>query len=250
MNYLNLPIIIEPWFVAGSTFFIYTINRFPRKLSPVNGEINISNQVAWILVNRNLIFFFLFIAVGILFTSIFFLKYQSLKWLLLAFFLSFFYNRKIIYIGKWTSLREIPLVKNLIISLIWAFSVVYLPILQNKLTFSKEVFLLLILLFSFIFLLTIPFDAKDNEYDSSYNVKTLSSYMGNKLNLFAIVILVLSCNYCIYALELRLYFYVFLFIISTISILAVKPRKDFWYFLVLDGSIGLLGVLLYLSTAF
>ncbi|MBA8985602.1 MULTISPECIES: UbiA prenyltransferase family protein [Sphingobacterium] len=108
--------------------------------------------------------------------------------------------------GKWVGMRQIPGLKVFYIALVWSLSSVGLPVVElyanganidwyqaNYLGLVKIVFLVLC---------TLPFDIRDYEQDSLYNLKTVPILLGKQrainlsygIGVFHLILILLSPN--------------------------------------------------------
>ncbi len=177
----NLVVGYSPYtfFLFGATFLIYNFHSDSFLL-------DYSSVKAWMnsvqLLNRSSFDIILYL-LGICITLVFFFELSiRLKILLipvsvftLLYSLPFWGFRK-------RKLREILFVKLPLISLIWSFVTVILPMVeQNIMLESTFVFEQLICRFLFIFGLCVPFEIRDVEIDRSENIKTIPVVYGTKL---------------------------------------------------------------------
>ncbi len=84
--------------------------------------------------------------------------------------------------GIQTKLRDFPFVKIFLIAVVWSTTSVLLPAVESGVSLHdrKDVFLLLLSQFIFIFFITLPFDINDAEVDRQTEIKTIASVMGAK----------------------------------------------------------------------
>lgn len=108
--------------------------------------------------------------------------------------------------GKWVGMRQVPGLKVFYIALVWSLSSVGLPVVElyanganidwyqaNYLGLVKIVFLVLC---------TLPFDIRDYEQDSLYNLKTVPILLGKQrainlsygIGVFHLILILLSPN--------------------------------------------------------
>ena len=192
------------FFVALTTFSIYNFySVFTAFFNPLNFE---QHRIVFWRLNK---YFYL----GLLLTAslILILKYYFLIPVFLNFprhhffifsiltVLSVFYGVPIF--GN-RSLRDFPFVKIFIISSVWVFMVVLLPMIIYSPPISNIILgWMLIEKFSFLFALTLLCDINDAVWDQKSNMKTIPIYFGTKNTVYLIYSLLL------FRLVIDVYFY-------------------------------------------
>lgn len=161
--------------VGASTWCVYQLSRWAyHKRLPVNP---VKDSIyEWI--DKNRIFMKLSIIIsGILATISFFLLHSNAKIIVsIAGIISLLYPLSIKHKGRLYRLRDIPLIKIILIATVWSVSTVLLPSSYSKISFIQ--LLLLALQWIYILVITIPFDINDMETDKANNVLTLPLYLG------------------------------------------------------------------------
>lgn len=114
--------------------------------------------------------------------AVYFAKPRVIEGLAPLALLTLFYSVPFIrFKNRLFKLRDIPLIKTLLIALIWALSTVMLPVWQSGaeipthqliLTFTER--------FLFIFAITIPFDIRDMDTDQNSGLKTFPLLIGEQ----------------------------------------------------------------------
>ncbi len=117
------------------------------------------------------------------------LKMKAILTLLPFILITFFYVVPLHFSKK--NLRSISSLKIFLITISWAVITVIFPLVQNDIVFSKNIEIILVQRFLFIFAITIPFDIRDYNYDKP-EIKTLPQLIGiNASKLIGIITLVL-----------------------------------------------------------
>lgn len=152
------------------------------------------------------------------------------------FFVLFFVPFILIYNHSKISLRSIPFAKIFLISFCWSYLVTVFP--NGTIDFKR-----FLEFYMYIFILCIPFDIKDQEYDRLFSIKTIPMIIPAQLKIFAILILlVLHYSLFINSGESINYFIIHSLIVFSAVILSSRIKKHFFYVLLLDGSIFLRGL--------
>ncbi|MCI5056020.1 MAG: hypothetical protein MRY83_07915 [Flavobacteriales bacterium] len=144
------------------------------------------------------------------------------------------------------SVRDIPGIKIILISVSWALVLAYLPLLEaNPSTIAKK----FAEEFFFIVAITIPFDIRDLPFDEK-SKKTIPQLIGvYQSKLISILLIVISSFIHLYE-DFTIGFLIFS-ILCILVILGVKPkRKEFYYTGLLDGFIFLKGIFIIFLTDF
>jgi len=148
--------------------------------------------------------------------------------------------------SKRVGLRNIPGAKLFIISMVWALSCVYVPIIELKSTGTSVSLIALLLLttkrFLFITAITIPFDIRDLFQDKQYNLKTLPVILGEKKS-------TLVCQALLILYIILLLIFVPKLTLAIVGLTAVTlltgwlifksrwEKNEYYYFLFLDGTL-------------
>jgi 4-hydroxybenzoate polyprenyltransferase len=209
-------------------------------------------KFSWISKHLKFFYFIVFSSVAGFIIAAFFAKWEVLVTLFPLGALTFLYSFPVYKKGiKIFRLREIPLLKIFIISLVWSATCILLPLVQAGLHTDPGVLVLLITeRFLFIFAITVPFDIRDMESDEKANLKTLPLLVGEKQSIFlantalCTFIVLTSVHYFLS----RQFYFIPVFLISGISTLyflnsgKVKSLTHYHYG-VLDGTMALQGIL-------
>lgn len=209
-------------------------------------------KFSWIARNLKLFYFIVFSSVAGFIIAACFAKWSVLITLFPLGALTFLYSFPVYKKGiKIFRLREVPLAKIFIISLVWSATCVLLPVVQANL--HTEPWLLLLLIcerFLFVFAITVPFDIRDMESDQKSNLKTLPLLVGERTSIkmagTALILFMIACT--IHYSLTQQYHFVAVFLISGFSTLyfinneKVKNLEHYHYG-VLDGTMALQGLL-------
>lgn len=195
-SFVETEFVFLPWFVAGATLFVYNLDRILKCRDKVTRRQHLPFVIIGGLVS---------------FSGLFLIPFQSLLLLSLLFILSLSYTVSIRKAGK--GLRAFPLIKNLLIAVVYALALPLLPYLisfeQNSITqpiiswpwHKFLAFGILVLGISFIF------DGLDREKDQNSGLCTFSSRLpsaesafnlGAFLGLISILIVGISFNALIF----------------------------------------------------
>jgi hypothetical protein len=209
------------------------------KLKTIPSE-NHSEQLKWVSKNIKLISIFTFLALFGCMVLFFFLTRWQMMIVLGAGIIGLGYN--IVITKNGMSLRKIPFMKAIWISLVWTFLTLVLPISENGIYLGDEVF---ILRFLFIFILTIPFDIRDLKYDDD-KMKTLPQVLGVKGSILFGWILLATCMclaFSIFTSEIAIILSVSYLLTGITLLFSLKERKEIFYPMVVDGMIVLQGMM-------
>ena len=173
-----LPLNLGVW-VALATFFLYNFDSLlPTKL---RYHVAVSPRKAWVLAHRRVIASAV-VAAGLLMLFLFFYAFRMAHFWLLAHLavLSLFYSWPILPTSQgFIPLRNVPLLKILLISYVWAVVTVWLPLLAANWQFlAGKGWLLFLERFLFILPLTIIFDIRDVQRDQTTGTLTLPRLVG------------------------------------------------------------------------
>ena len=110
------------------------------------------------------------------------LNYVLQLQLKIVLFLLFFALVTFLYVFPFKSkktLRTFPGIKIFVIALVWSSVTLFLPLLQNNVIFTLDVFLTFLQYFFLVVVLMLPFEIRDLKYDIP-NLKTLPQVIGVK----------------------------------------------------------------------
>ncbi len=181
-----------PIHVFTSTLFVYQLSRWTYHRKSFNPKINRDAIYRWLDNNESftrwsIIFSGLVAGISFLFLS----RYIQAVVVVLG-VVSVLYPLPILPFEKIKRLRDIPLVKVLLIAFVWSGQAVLLPAIDMYGAphwFTNQVAFLWMSQFVFILFITIPFDIKDMHVDSVTGVTTLPSMLGEQFSKHVIALL-------------------------------------------------------------
>ena len=243
-----------------STLFIYLLQRFN---SSAVVDLSTDNMLAWMRRNRKMVVGMMAISALAIFVSFLLLDFRSQ---IVFFFLGIaavLYSLNLFAPFQFHfRLRDIGLIKTLIVALVWAGCTATLPVTFQQATIETiEIFFLTFERFLFFLAITLPFDVRDLHYDSGgKTTPTLPMLFGIKrvkrISMVVLIVFMLltSYHYGSLAGTGKLYL-VMAFIISgtatMVGLVKVKDRlPERFYTLLLDGTIILQFLMVALVTFF
>jgi len=167
-----------------STLGIYNFSILITK--PGHPEQSPYHRVRWFFSHYRLMVTFTIVSLLSLIPLFFLLSIESRILLVFLSVISFCYSIPLFTIGDQKfGLRNIPGLKQFLITLVWTMSTVLLPILEaqhvNLTTVSmRDITILIAKRFLFIAALTVPFDIRDLYEDRQTGVKTVPVVWGEK----------------------------------------------------------------------
>lgn len=175
------------------TVFVYSLHYYIR-LEPTKTD----DRSQWQKKNKKILFaitvlslFFIIGGIVYHFNSIFgkpgHFNYRNLAWFIIVPVIAFGYSYPFIPWNK-KSLREVGLLKMAVLSFVWSFTTVVLPVimLSDDADFYTRTFFMPVLFmqrFVFIAALCFLFNIKDQEEDMKEGIKTLAVIIGPKKSL-------------------------------------------------------------------
>lgn len=203
---LNLPVNDPILVIEGATtLLLYNLSLYLSL--PKDPSKSPFQRTRWI--GKNMWLFWLLSAIATLITIWALFQVHLLTLFFLGFIgvISLAYAVPLLKVkGKWVGMRQIPGLKVFYIALVWSLSSVGLPVVElyanganidwyqaNYLGLVKIVFLVLC---------TLPFDIRDYEQDSLYNLKTVPILLGKQrainlsygIGVFHLILILLSPN--------------------------------------------------------
>jgi 4-hydroxybenzoate polyprenyltransferase len=208
----------------------------------------------------------LYVLLGISFTGLIifsfylrfevFLLFSCLTLITLTYTLPLFSKRG----GEIFRLRDLPLVKILLVSVVWSMVTFFPPIFyENNFSFSKpEVWILFVQRVFFVFAITVPFDIRDAEEDEKAGIKTLPVLYGKRKAIraaYCAIILFMLMQMLIVAINKNIDavdYAIFISGITTLIFLSsekIKQSKHYYYG-ILDGTMIFQFLLVWLAISF
>lgn len=240
--------------ILFATLFEYNSHKFVAVFFYKHALLE--NKFSWIARNLKLFYFIVFASVAGFIVAACFAKWEVLFALFPLGALTVLYSFPVYKKGvKIFRLREVPLLKIFIISLVWAATCIVLPLVQAGLTVkAADLALLIFERFLFIFAITVPFDIRDMESDRRSELKTLPLLIGERKAIWSAnaAILLFTVLTAFHYIGLGQYKYFAAFFISGISTFYFLNSKKIgawkhYHYGVLDGTMALQGLLVLLA---
>jgi len=182
-------------------------------------------------------------------------KFITAKYIFILFsviFITVFYFLRIrtskrIYFG----LREIPILKNILLASIWTVATTYIPLIGTSL--NSDAISLVAVRFSYIFVLCLMSDNRDIEYDKAKGITTISLILGMKKTNYLIIsiligilvyIILQPSTTTIWTPESKLALFISVLITTTTLFLLKKNTKVKKATLMIDSNLLIHGLLL------
>ena len=238
------------FFTYFSTLFLYNFHRIYGVFTSSNEVRFIPQRIIWSVKHKNLVCLlslFSAIVAGYFLLEI----YRSIYWILLpCFIISLAYTLPIVPLKNgMKKLREIPLIKPIVIAFIATIVTVIFPFLTSNyssmITSDYDIWFLYIERFLFLLAITIPFDIRDVKFDAADNTKTLPLIVGVNimkrlsflsLIFFAIIVgihSVISPNYQ----SNMVLAYLFSFVFTGVILFFVnQDRSEYFFSLLVEGT--------------
>lgn len=250
------PVVSVCWLLFTSTLGVYNFCILLSKpKSPQNSE---HKRIRWFFAHYRLMVTFTIVSLLSLIPLFFLMTMESRILLVFLSMLSFAYGIPMFSINDQRfGLRNIPGLKQFLISLVWTMSTVLLPILEAQhrhLTniSLRDITILIAKRFLFIAALTVPFDIRDLFEDQRTGLKTVPAVWGErKAYLFCQFLL---AGYIVLLFILRDNgFNANFFALTSTALLAgwlifksEWEKNEYYYFFFMDGILILQYVLLLL----
>ena len=224
------------YFIFFSTLFCYNYMRYFHFLKLKS----VRCLPVWVWVNKNIIYCISFLSA---FLSLYFMLSLGLSFIKLiipVLFILVFYSPGVKISGVQYGIRNIPIIKIFIISFVWLYVTLLLPLIYNVESFSIIVVSHAFQRFLFIIVICIPFDMRDMKVDK---IKTIPNTIGiAQSKLFALFCLLITQCLLIFQLvnsyiDWPLFIALFLsFEITSIIIYFSDAKKSlFFYGIVVEG---------------
>jgi len=178
------PVVPVIWLLFTSTLGIYSFSILLTK--PTHPDKSPYKRVRWFFSHYRLMVTFTIVSLLSLIPLFFLISIESRILMVFLSIISFFYSIPIFAIGDQKfGLRNIPWLKQFLITLVWTMSTVLLPILEAQhfhLTSisMRDTTILIAKRFLFIAALTVPFDIRDLFDDRKSGLKTVPVVWGEK----------------------------------------------------------------------
>ena len=178
------PVFAVNWLLFTSTLGIYNFSILLTK--PTDPEKSGYKRVRWFFSHYRLMVTFTIVSLLSLIPLFFLISIESRILMVFLSIISFFYSIPIFTLGgQKFGLRNIPGLKQFLITLVWTMSTVLLPIMEAQhfhiTTVSmRDLTILIAKRFLFIAALTVPFDIRDLFEDRQSGLKTVPVMWGEK----------------------------------------------------------------------
>ena len=186
LTYYILNFTINPFVLCiegATTLILYNLSLYLSK--PKYPESSPYLRTRWVFSHMTLFWILSGIAIALSIWSLFHVNYITIAYLIGVGALSLAYAVPIFSIGdKKVGLRQVPGLKVFFIAIVWSLSSVGLPVIElyaegNTIDWYTANYLGIVKVL-FLLLCTLPFDIRDIEQDSHYNLKTIPILLGEK----------------------------------------------------------------------
>ena len=234
-------------FVFSATLFTYNIQRLYKATDFISNSVLYRHR--WIWENRKALWLLTYLSGLSTAICLFFVPFCFLAWLFPAGIISAFYFIPFYRSGnKWKRLRDVPLLKIVLVSFVWAWVAVFCvaQILEKPKDTWIPVF---VFQFFFCFAVTIPFDIRDAKFDRAEGTKTFVSIWGvNKAKCLSATCFIISLA-ALYFSDLPLLSFlviILFFVFGCVSVWFSSPsRHELYYGFWLDGLFILQGPVMF-----
>ena len=178
------PIFTVNWLLFTATLGIYNFSIILTK--PKHPETSAYKRVRWFFSHYRLMVTLTIVSLLSLIPLFFLISTESRILMVFLSVISFFYSIPIFSVGEQKfGLRNIPGLKQFLITLVWTMSTTLLPVLEAQSLHStsismRDTTILIAKRFLFIGALTIPFDIRDLFEDRQSGLKTVPVVWGEK----------------------------------------------------------------------
>jgi 4-hydroxybenzoate polyprenyltransferase len=234
-----------------ATMFEYNLHKFMVVF--FYKETLKEEKFGWIAKNLKLFYFIFFGSVAGFIIAACFAKWKVLVTLFPLGAITFLYSFPVYKKGnRIFRLREIPLIKIFIISIVWSLTSIILPAVEASINITSDNILLMMLeRCLFVFAITVPFDIRDMEGDKKSGLKTLPLMIGEKrarnLAIYALILFmgISFIHYYFFSFKIGFILAFFISGISTILFIKSERIKDIkhYHYGILDGAMILQAVL-------
>ena len=227
-------------FILSSTIFTYSIHR----IIGMNKVRKFEHQGRFAVISEYRTHIIIYAVVGGLLCAYTYLAFpfSRMKLLLFAGVISILYALPIF--GKSMRLRDFAYIKIFLIAVVWAVVTESIPLYEAG-TDPYVISMLFLERVCFFIAITIPFDIRDIEVDTTNNVRTIPSTIGKNRSIILALLLLACCVMIEIYLSQNGQFTgytsaIAAYIITSILILLVKDKTEDYYFSgLLDGTIML-----------
>lgn len=189
---------LVPSFTLCSFLFLAIICQYNCSIifsHPINFKTSIHKRVRWFFTNRKLNIGFT-IAAGLAILPLY-LKLNLITQVVIfiSAILSMAYLIPVYKVqNKFISLLNAAGLKTFLIAIVWANSVVLLPVMQSQISIpEREIIYLWLQQFTLFFTIALQFDVRDMFIDEIYKLKTLPTIFGTKnTNILSVILLIIN----------------------------------------------------------
>ncbi|MVZ64923.1 hypothetical protein GQF61_03600 [Sphingobacterium sp. DK4209] len=181
---LNYPINSAILLIEGTTtLLLYNLSLFLSK--PAHPENSPYLRTRWVFKHEWLLWINSGISVCLLLYALTQIKLYTLVYLGFIGLISIAYAVPFVrFNGEWRGLRQVPGLKLFYIAVVWSLSSVGLPVVElylegDSINWFTANYLGLVKIL-FLLVCTLPFDIRDIEQDTKYNLKTLPTIVGEQ----------------------------------------------------------------------
>ncbi len=250
LNNLNLYLTPYAVFVFFSTYLFYNFHTYSfqlifSSLKAFKKSINAIKISTFRLLTNGL-------ALLICTYQLFFFKESIFIFLLPCAIVTFAYSIPVIGKNNKKKFRDYYLLKLPLLSFVWAFSTVIIPLAEQNIDLlSPFVVKQMLCRFLFMFALCVPFEIRDMEIDKLYKVKTFPIVLGRSFTIKTGIIFLLLEILLHHSMDLSSKIIVALDLSSVIAITWIiilkKQRGEYFYKLFVDGTMVIRFIFLYLA---
>ncbi len=227
-------------FILSSTVFTYSIHR----IIGMNKVRKFEHQGRFAVISEYRMHIIIYAVIGGLLCAYTYLgfPFSRMKMLLFAGVISILYALPIF--GKSMRLRDFSYIKIFLIAMVWAAVTESIPLYEVG-TDPYVISMLFLERVCFFIAITIPFDIRDIEVDTTNNVRTIPSSLGKNRSITLAIILLVCCILIELYLSQDSQFTgytsaIAAYIVTSILIMLVKDKTEDYYFSgLLDGTIML-----------
>ena len=248
------PIVPVVYLLFTSTLGVYNFSILITR--PKHPELSTYKRVRWFFAHYRLMVTITIVCLLSLAPLFFLMSMESRILLIFLSIISFSYSIPLFTIGSYKfGLRNIPGLKQLLITLVWTMSTVLLPVLEAQHSGSSQILLrgttiLIAERFLFIGALTIPFDIRDLFDDRKAGLKTIPTVFGENNAYLACQVLLAGSLILVIIFRPGGFNHEFWALTITIALAAwllLKSRwekNEYYYFFYVDGVLVLQYLLL------
>jgi len=239
------------WFVFATTIGLYGLHR----LVGINIVRAYEHEGRFAVIKKYRSHIIVYSVLGFIAAAVFFIMLPSATWLYLIIPVAISAAYVIPTTKSGRRLRDLPLVKIFLLASSWSLLTTTVPLLNIGFAEPTTITLIFLERFLFIIAITIPFDIRDMEVDSSTGLRTLPHVLGvSRSKVLAVLLLGLSGVVAgvllaqgVYPHGILIPYVAFLMITALLIWEARAGRSDDYYSGLLDGTMLLLYLLVFVQ---